>query len=779
MYDIRQFRPALYLLLLLGISGFSLAAQSPGLWLLAVVGTTLNIWLVKTARFRPMPHWLASGVTVAAMLYAILLFRSGTTPPILLIGEFLVILQLVKLFEQRSNRDYAQLLVLSLLLMVAASINTASLLFGIMLILYLFLSLYCCLLFHLKVEADRAREMISTPQEKINPATLRHDERFLSRSMRRLTGLVSIAAISMAVIVFLFFPRLPVTSFLGPLQFRASQTLTGFSENVAFQQVAKIGQNDAVVAHVQLFKNDQKVEGSMPLLLRGVTLDRYNGSGERGFAAWSWDRPRRGADDVAYEAGDDDPKVVNNAPAQDRWVQNVYLYATGSTVLFAVPGVVSVKPDRHITLRYSAGDETIQSGDAVVQPLSYQVVSRGVVGRPNDGGVEPALRNNSDLSSARASVIDQKIADFARNADVTGRDAAGADLWRQRPANVAVHPLDETLASNIERYMLSRFTYTLDLTDAAELIQGQDPMVAFLYDLKRGHCEYFAGAMTLLCQSLGMQARMVVGFKCDDYNSIGGYYIVRQNHAHTWVEVLMPDGTWKMYDPTAGHQDNPRRAGVIAKFKHAFDYLEYTWASNVIAYDRQRRDNVVMNVENRLTTTAIQTSDWVTRSRNWLNDRQNALRDWLFNSERWTGTYQILSFMMMSMVVSLLFAVGWFIFERWRMRRRALRIGIDALPSSEQLRLARQLGFYDDLLRMLERHGIYRLGHMTPLEFSESLSFLPAQAYDAVRRLTRVFYKIRYGGMKLESPHQRRLVMTLDKLEECLPSIRRRRERTA
>jgi hypothetical protein len=62
------------------------------------------------------------------------------------------------------------------------------------------------------------------------------------------------------------------------------------------------------------------------------------------------------------------------------------------------------------------------------------------------------------------------------------------------------------------RHLRSAFTYTLDLTDAAKLKRDEDPMVAFLYDLKRGHCEYFAGAMTLMCQSLGMHERVVIGF---------------------------------------------------------------------------------------------------------------------------------------------------------------------------------------------------------------------------------------------------------------------------
>ena len=62
--------------------------------------------------------------------------------------------------------------------------------------------------------------------------------------------------------------------------------------------------------------------------------------------------------------------------------------------------------------------------------------------------------------------------------------------------------------------------------------------------------------MTLLCQSLGLQARMVVGFHCDPDSFINGYYLVQQSHAHAWVEVLTTDGKsyqWKTFDPTSGN----------------------------------------------------------------------------------------------------------------------------------------------------------------------------------------------------------------------------------
>src|SRR4029453_11273008 len=126
-------------------------------------------WLVFSGRFAPMPRLLANGVTLAATLYSARQMLTNYGPPGLVIGQFLVLLHLVKLWEQRANRDYAQLLVLSLLLMVAAAINIASLLFGVLFAAYLFLSLYCCLLFHLKVETDSAKSALALPEEQVSP----------------------------------------------------------------------------------------------------------------------------------------------------------------------------------------------------------------------------------------------------------------------------------------------------------------------------------------------------------------------------------------------------------------------------------------------------------------------------------------------------------------------------------------------------------------------------------------------------------------------------------
>src|SRR5687768_6044047 len=334
MYDIRQFKPALYVLLFLGVSGFALAADAPGMWLLAVAAIGLNAWIVKTGRFRPMPRLVANVVTIGAFFYVASQVQQFGPRSVLVIGQFLVLLQLIKIYEQRANRDYAQLIVLSLLLMVAAAINTASLLFGLMFIAYLFLSLYCCLLFHLKVESDQARSAIAIPEEKLNPATLRQDQRYLSRSMRRLTALVSAVAIVMAVVVFLLFPRGTGAGLLSPLQFRQSQTLTGFSEQVDFQRVARITQNEEVVAHVKLFKNDVQVRGETSLLLRGVTLDTYTGPGSEGTVAWRWTRTQ--GDPIPDEIRGRTPRSFVTTLSAERWRQQVTLQPTGTPVIFAI-----------------------------------------------------------------------------------------------------------------------------------------------------------------------------------------------------------------------------------------------------------------------------------------------------------------------------------------------------------------------------------------------------------------------------------------------------------
>src|SRR5665213_1953087 len=91
MYDIRQFIPTLYLTVLLGIAGFSLAAETPGLWVLGTLAVMLNAWLVWSDRFRPLPRFVSSSITILALLYCVHEVLTTLTPVLVLSsGQFLV-----------------------------------------------------------------------------------------------------------------------------------------------------------------------------------------------------------------------------------------------------------------------------------------------------------------------------------------------------------------------------------------------------------------------------------------------------------------------------------------------------------------------------------------------------------------------------------------------------------------------------------------------------------------------------------------------------------------
>jgi hypothetical protein len=277
--------------------------------------------------------------------------------------------------------------------------------------------------------------------------------------------------------------------------------------------------------------------------------------------------------------------------------------------------------------------------------------------------------------------------------------------------------------------------------------------------------------MTLLCQSIGLQARVVIGFKCDEYNSFTNSYVVRQSHAHAWVEVLNEAGPWVTFDPTSGRETAaPSRAATIwRQVKQVMDYLEYTWANSVVAYDRDSRTNVILSVENKLGATALEGTKRLQKARSWFEFDTANLE---FQKKYWIFSSKVIVFLIFALLAALLAALLWFVYERWKIRRRARRIGLGALPRSAQLRLARQLGFYDALMRLLARHNITCPAHQTPMEFSESLTYLPAEAFDSIRRLTSIFYRIRYGHAELSPVQQRRLRSMIGRIHAGLsPSL--------
>lgn len=773
MYDIRQFRFTLYIVALLGITGYCFGAEMPGLWLLSMLAIGLNMWLVRSGRFRPMPHFVANLATVIILGWCILSVRSGMKE-ILAVGQFLVLMHLIKFYEQRLNRDYAQILVLSLLLMVAASITSVTLFFGLVLACYLLMALYCCLLFHLKTEADIASAAM-TLDRPLPAQVLRQDQRRLSRSMRRVTGLVAVVSISAAVVVFVLFPRGAGAGMFGNLRLNPKQAMSGFSEQTSFSQIEQLTQNREVIAHLQLSRGGVVQDTPREILLRGNVMDVYSGKDSVSGASWQWSRsPALDQSMEAFSATSDGPSHLSMGltdPDSPQLRQRIRLEPTGTQVLFAIAGATTFQPiGRELRIRLAPVSSTLYSNDRLDHALDYEVVSTGVLPQPDESILTPASQPVMPDRNYRGGVygwtvvrpprtvsnIDPRIKDYALKPEVSGSDENGP-LAPRRPLNVKSSELDEQIADNIQSHLRTSFLYSTDLTGTRTDV-NEDPMVTFLYTSRKGYCGYFASAMTLMCQSMGLQARYVVGFKTGtEYSKLTGSFVVRQTDAHAWVEVLLPNGYWKTYDPTSGQvADEEKSQSWWLPIQHVLDYLELKWSDAVVNYDSDARQNVINNVESGMARGSMQGASWFEDLGNW-------------SSNLWLSWSQgVLGFLMVVLVLALAVAVGWFLRERLRLRRVAARIGLKELPASERLRLARQLGFYDELVQSLDDIGLRRKSYQTPEEFSDSLTFLPAEAYQGIRRITAMFYRIRFGQRTLQPAQIRRLQRVIDRLQESL-----------
>lgn len=80
---------------------------------------------------------------------------------------------------------------------------------------------------------------------------------------------------------------------------------------------------------------------------------------------------------------------------------------------------------------------------------------------------------------------------------------------------------------------------------------NQDLVDWFLFDVQRGFCNYYATAEVMMLRSLGIPARLAVGYAQGEPLEVENGYLVRQREAHAWPEVYFPGIGWVEFEPTA------------------------------------------------------------------------------------------------------------------------------------------------------------------------------------------------------------------------------------
>jgi transglutaminase-like putative cysteine protease len=114
-----------------------------------------------------------------------------------------------------------------------------------------------------------------------------------------------------------------------------------------------------------------------------------------------------------------------------------------------------------------------------------------------------------------------------------------------RRVTAAAHdPQSKALA--LEEHLRTQYSYSYETVAQ----QGYTPLDWFLFEGKRGHCEYFASALAMMLRTVGVEARVATGFSLGERNPVTGYYEVRALDGHAWVEARIPGKGWLMMEPT-------------------------------------------------------------------------------------------------------------------------------------------------------------------------------------------------------------------------------------
>jgi hypothetical protein len=136
-------------------------------------------------------------------------------------------------------------------------------------------------------------------------------------------------------------------------------------------------------------------------------------------------------------------------------------------------------------------------------------------------------------------------------------------------------------AARIESYLATHFQY---VANPAQLNRRMT-VDEFLLKDHRGHCEYFAAGMVALMTALDAPARIVGGFYGGQLNPLTGYFVVRREDAHAWVEVYDGNG-WRTFDPTPpALRPGNAQTGLIRAYAAALsDSVNYFWDRYILTF---------------------------------------------------------------------------------------------------------------------------------------------------------------------------------------------------
>ena len=339
----------------------------------------------------------------------------------------------------------------------------------------------------------------------------------LSRSARRATtaerlrpaAWMLLQSLPVALMLFLFFPRLPGPMWPDP-QGGRNGTL-GMSDSMAPGSLGELHPSDTPAFSVHF---EAPVPGAPQRYWRGNVL-------------WDYDHG-------VWRTGPINATPIIMPPSLDAASAlryTIVLEPNFGPWLLALDVPVSTTPIARMT-----SDRTLRSSTSINRRIAY------------------SLRSSLDYTLDR----DLGQADLARAlklpVDENPRARALAQSWQR------ANPTPGALVQRaLEYFRTESFYYTLTPAPLHE-----QPIDEFLFSTRTGFCEHFAGSFVFLMRAAGVPARVVLGYQGGEMSAEDDLLVVRQSDAHAWAEVWIARRGWVRIDPTAAVAPQRIERGIEA-----------------------------------------------------------------------------------------------------------------------------------------------------------------------------------------------------------------------
>lgn len=673
----------------------------------------------------------------------------------LVLAELLIQLQVLHSFDLPRRRDLGYSMVIGLILMAVAGTLSQTWVYGIFLLLFL------AIVFPTMVLDYRSRLGIYQPSLETPPTHRRRS----SPPSRRLAGGISApgltalltpkrllvvfaATVALGLAIFAVTPRFPGYQFQTlpvsnpieiPANFDASRIVNPAYENNAQQQ----GEGNA---------GDGEAGGLGESALSGpgeVDDEFYYGFNER------INQNLR---------GNMEPKVVMRVRSQmegfwrvlgfDRYTgagweisrneQMMELSRSNFSYKFDLPQLWSAGRTKKIIQTYTILAKLPNLIPAMAQPEALYFPTREINVGP-EGGLRSPVNLVDGITYSVVSEVSYRDRERLQNAPTTYNENV-QKYYLQIPDAIRepVRQKAESLLAQSENPIQAPYEKAFFLAQALKqnynikevpfLDDNQDLVEAFLFDWEGGYPDHFSTTLTVMLRSLGIPARLVVGFGSGEFNPFTGMYVVRNTDAYAMTEVYIPNYGWYTFDPIPGHETIP----PSLEDEYAWNTLRefWQWVAGWLPTP----------VRSTLQAIFVAIAQWIGNSIRWFVN--------LF-FQGWQGWFQGI---IVAIAVAFVGWSGWQGWRQWRYRRWLRR-----LPPTERI--------YRQAIATLTAQGYPRHHSQTPLEYARQYRHIgqQSQASNIVEEISQAYVRWRYGN---EPANVAYLQTRLQQLQKMLTATR-------